>query len=171
VPLFGLAVPFILGARGNVWAYRNGGHHDLQAFLKGQRRWALAVPFVYGGILALCAIGGFTATQALKQSEPFQLARSQVVSDPRVLERFGTPIETGMVGGSFETAGASTGHAAIDFAITGARASGRVYVKAAKELGRWSLQAVQVAVEGQQERLVIVPDGSASGAPAYGVQR
>ena len=41
VPLLGLIMPFVLGARGSGWAWQNGRWDSLEHFKRVQRSWAI----------------------------------------------------------------------------------------------------------------------------------
>lgn|GEM_PF-2304794 len=51
VPIFGqLFIPFVLGAKGNEWAWRNRKWHSVEHFLEVQRKWAK------WGLIVFCVI-------------------------------------------------------------------------------------------------------------------
>lgn len=59
IPIFGLPIPFVLGAKGNVWAWRSRQWRSLQDFKAHQRAWAIAGGSIWGsfiGLLVLAAI-------------------------------------------------------------------------------------------------------------------
>ena len=41
IPFFGLIVPFVLGAKGSAWAWRNGRWDSVEHFKRVQRLWAI----------------------------------------------------------------------------------------------------------------------------------
>jgi hypothetical protein len=41
VPFLGLIMPFVLGAKGNAWAWRNGRWDSIEHFKRVQRSWAI----------------------------------------------------------------------------------------------------------------------------------
>ena len=57
VPILGLAMPFVLGAKGSEWAWKNRKWKDVDAFRRTQRRWAwaglVAAVLVPAGIASL----------------------------------------------------------------------------------------------------------------------
>lgn len=50
VPAVGLAMPFILGAKGSEWAWRNKQWESVELFKRVQRKWSVA------GVLVLVAL-------------------------------------------------------------------------------------------------------------------
>ncbi len=60
VPIFGLIMPFVLGAKGIRWAWRNGRWDSVEHFKRVQRKWAIWGAIVWIGGIALFGgiIGG-----------------------------------------------------------------------------------------------------------------
>ena len=53
IPFFGLPIPFVLGAKGNVWAWRSRQWKSLQDFKAHQRAWAIAGGSIWGSLIGL----------------------------------------------------------------------------------------------------------------------
>src|SRR5579863_6391679 len=51
VPLVGFVMPFVLGAKGSVWAWRNGRWDSVEHFRRVQRLWA-----IWGLVIWIAAI-------------------------------------------------------------------------------------------------------------------
>lgn len=89
IPYLGLPMPFILGAKGNVWAWRSRQWRSLQEFKAHQRAWAKAGAIVYSslfGLFFLLVIFG-----AMVESPPEE---SQPGTSPTVTEESVTPTPT-----------------------------------------------------------------------------
>ena len=147
VPVAGwIGMPFVLGLKGNVWAWRNRRWPDVATFERAQRSWARRALIAWSAaIVSLCLIGWLTA-KLFTSSEAFQLAKTELTSDPQVIERFGAPIELGTPRGSLN-AGPGRGDAQLAFSIQGPKAQGTAYVNAIKDLGRWQLHSVAIELE------------------------
>ncbi|MDP9360005.1 MAG: cytochrome c oxidase assembly factor 1 family protein [Acidobacteriota bacterium] len=120
---------------------------------------APAPPQKSGGCLKALAIGcsviivlGAAAVVALvifvfgviKRSDVYREAYSRAISDPRVVEALGTPIERGwwVLGNvHIDTEG---GTANIDFPISGPKGSARVHAAATRENDNWNYSAIVV---------------------------
>src|ERR1700761_8586687 len=92
IPVVGLVMPFVLGAKGSVWAWRNGQWRSIEHFKRVQRLWA-----IWGAVIWLVAIvlfGGifFGVFYALKSSEAYQLAVSRLESNTGAVAALGAPI-------------------------------------------------------------------------------
>lgn len=155
VPLVNVVMPFVLGARGDAWAWRNGRWDSVAHFRRVQRGWAiwgvivwLAVIGLFGGI-----IGG--VLYGLRHSEAYELAAAQLRASTEVTEALGTPIATGIPTGRISINGAS-GNAALDFSATGPKGSGRVFVEAIKRDGKWSLIRLALKVDGRDDVINLV---------------
>lgn len=144
VPVAGwIGMPFVLGLKGNAWAWRNRRWPDVATFQRTQRSWAWRALIAWtGAVMGACIIGALTVSM-FKSSEAYQLAQTELSSDPQLIERFGTPIELGTPSGSLK-AGTGSGGAQLAFSIHGPKAQGKAYVNAVKDLGRWQLQSVAV---------------------------
>lgn len=56
IPYIGLPIPFILGAKGNVWAWRSRPWRSVQDFQAHQRAWAKGGAIAYGSFTALMVL-------------------------------------------------------------------------------------------------------------------
>src|ERR1700684_1721859 len=55
VPLVGLVMPFVLGAKGSRWAWRNGRWDSPEHFKRVQRKWAMWGAIIWLGSIVLFA--------------------------------------------------------------------------------------------------------------------
>src|ERR1051326_283324 len=99
-------------------------------------------------ILILGAIGvigiGVVVLGALKHTDVYQHARDKAISDPRVVERLGAPVEAGWWGkGNVHTEG-SNGVATITLPISGSHGKATVNADATLENGSWTYQRIVV---------------------------
>jgi hypothetical protein len=157
IPLFGLIMPFVLGARGSRWAWRNGRWDSVDHFKRVQRAWA-----IWGAVIWLGAItmfgGLFGGTfYLLKHSEAYALGAARVEASAEVAALLGPPITTGIPSGSISTDGAS-GHASLSFSATGTKAAGRIFLLAVKKDGIWSLSQLALKVDGNDSLIDLLKD-------------
>ena len=68
VPFVGIVMPFVLGAKGSRWAWRNGRWDNVEHFKRIQRLWAIwGAVIVLGGLLLLGGMaGGFQTFRRLR---------------------------------------------------------------------------------------------------------
>lgn len=138
VPFAGLVMPFVLGAKGSAWAWRNKRWESVDAFRATQRKWArwglvvlvLFVAFFIGIFVAIFA--------SLKSSGAYKITVQALNSDREAVEMLGQPISTGIPGGSIRVTGPD-GEASLSFNAEGPNGEGTVYVTATKSLGQWQI--------------------------------
>jgi len=127
------------------------------------RNWKWAVP---SGCLVLLVLFGLFAGgivylvfKMIKQSDVYEEALHMAVQNERVMESLGTPIEEGLfVSGSINTSG-SSGEAELAIPVAGPYAEGTIYVIAEKRAGRWHYQLLEVEIDGEAERILIIGEG------------
>lgn len=138
IPFFGFIMLFVLGAKGSVWAWRNGRWDSVEHFKRVQRRWAIWGAVVWLGVLVLFggAIGG--VIYGFKHSAAYEMAVAKLQADPVAVNILGSPISTGMPFGGISVNG-SSGKADLSFSATGPKAAGVVFVEAVKKNGAWSI--------------------------------
>ena len=138
VPFVNMVMPFVLGAKGSAWAWRNKRWENVEAFKTTQRKW------VRWGLAAICMFiilfAGlfFAISSAMKGSVAYQMAVSTLNANAEAAQILGQPISTGMPAGSIRVSGPD-GEASLSFSAEGPNGKGTVYVKATKSLGQWKL--------------------------------
>ena len=149
VPFVNVVMWFLLGAKGSVWAWRNGRWDDVAHFKRVQRKWALWGFGIWGaGVLVMFAtIGG--VFYWLSGSDAYKLAVTYVQANDTATEALGKPITAGFPSGSINTSPTS-GTAARTFSVSGPKAAGQVAATAYKDLGGWKLDGVQLRVDGRE---------------------
>lgn len=154
VPLVNIAMPFVLGAKGNEWAWRNRRWDSIEHFQATQRKWAK-----WGLMLVLLAIPGFIAlffgiSHALKSSDAYQGAAARIAADAQVVQLIGTPMTTGLPMGSIQVSGPS-GRAELEFSVSGPISEGTAYVRATRELGEWRFDRIVFQHEPSKTRVEV----------------
>jgi hypothetical protein len=148
IPFFGILImPFVLGAKGSGWAWRNGRWDSVEHFKRVQRLWA-----IWGIVIWIATIGLFGGLiggsfYLLGHSEAYALAVSKLQTSSEAASLLGAPISTGRPFGSISVTPTS-GRAVLSFSATGSKATGRVFLEAIKKDGVWSLRNLGLKVEG-----------------------
>jgi Cytochrome oxidase complex assembly protein 1 len=160
VPIVGVIMIFVLGAKGNRWAWRNGRWDSVAHFKRVQRAWAIAgFAVVFGMVILGGAIfGGVFAL--LKNSEAYQLAVTRLQASPMAANVLGAPISAGTPFGSIKISG-ETGTAELNFSVTGSKAKGTVYVDAVKE-GIWKIRRLTLKVDGSDRVIDLITGANAT---------
>ena len=155
IPIVGLVMLFVLGAKGSRWAWRNGRWDSVEHFKRVQRLWAIWGVIIWFGGIALFGgiIGG--AFYLLRNSEAYQLGVSRLQASPVATNVLGTPISTGFPTGSVSLNGAS-GTAALSFSASGPKASGVVLLEAVKKDGAWVITRLTLKIDGRDSVIDLV---------------
>jgi cytochrome oxidase complex assembly protein 1 len=156
VPFIGLVMPFVLGVKGNAWAWRNKRWDSAVHFKRVQRRWTIAGFIVWlGGIAFLVAV--FTGTFALiNNSEAYKLGVAAVQASPIAASALGTPVTAGGSRHASITVENDNGKASLEFPVSGPKASGTAFVEAVKKSGVWSLTRLYLKLDGSNTEINII---------------
>ena len=160
-PFVGFVMPFVLGAKGSAWAWRNGRWTSVEHFQRVQRTWAIwGIVAMLGslalfGLLILGVVLGVSTL--LNESEPYKLAVVRLQASPQAIERLGAPITAGSAGGSIKTDdGKGDGSANLNFTATGPKGDGKVFAKAVRDADMWRLTGLRLTPAGQEQTLDLV---------------
>ncbi|MGD0562915.1 MAG: cytochrome c oxidase assembly factor Coa1 family protein [Roseiarcus sp.] len=161
VPFFGILImPFVLGAKGSAWAWRNRRWDSVEHFKRVQRLWAIWGVVVWIGAIALffAVFGGIF--YGLGHSEAYRLGVARLQASAEVAQVLGTPIATGMPMGEISLTDDS-GSASLSFSATGPKGSGLVMLQAIRKGGVWSIQRLMLKIDGRDEIIDILNPTSA----------
>lgn len=147
VPGVNLVMPFVLGAKGNAWAWANNEWRDIEHFQRTQRIWARVGVGAFVGIPLFFAVIFAIIMTAFHSSTPFEMTMERLRDHPAVELHLGHPIEA-----SWWTSGDiqlrnSNGWAELSFDISGPRGTASVYIHMIKERGAWRYEVLQVIDE------------------------
>jgi hypothetical protein len=161
VPFFGILImPFVLGAKGSAWAWRNRRWDSVEHFKRVQRLWAIWGAIVWIALIALflAIFGGIF--YGLGHSEAYRLGVARLQASAEVAQVLGTPIATGMPMGEISVTNDS-GAASLSFSATGPKGSGLVMLQAIRKGGVWSIQRLMLKVDGRDDIIDILNPTSA----------
>jgi hypothetical protein len=156
VPLVNLVMWFVLGAKGSAWAWQNRRWNSVEDFRRTQRTWAMwgaIVPVIFvllfGGIF-------WSVMTALKQSDAYRLAVSELQVSQDVTQVLGSPITTGMPMGSIQVTGPD-GKASLSFPAKGPNGKGTVYIEAVESMGQWRVEQAVFEDAATKRRIALKP--------------
>jgi len=151
VPLVNVVMFFVLGAKGNEWAWKNRTWRNVEHFKDTQRKWrnaGLLLFFVGFPLIFLLASNGL-------KGDAYEQSLNSISTNAEVIELIGSPIEPGFfVMGSIETTGAS-GKASLQYSIIGPEGEAEAYILASKKNGEWLLHEV-VVVDEKLDKTILV---------------
>ncbi len=120
-------------------------------------RWKWLVPAGCLGLLIVAVawgviIGGMVLA-GMKTSDVYTDGVAAAVSHPEAIAVLGEPIEPGWwLMGSINVNGPS-GNADIALPVSGPEGSGKLYVIGNKRAGQWTLELLELAIEGRGDRI------------------
>jgi hypothetical protein len=141
VPGVNLVMPFILGAKGNLWAWQKGNWDSEQDFLRTQKIWNRVGVGALFGIPAFFILVFALVFMVMRNSDPYQISFDLVQQNPSVIASIGTPVErTGwMISGTINYEN-DEGYADLDYEVTGPLGSGQVSFMGYLEDSEWIIQ-------------------------------
>ncbi len=156
VPFFGFIMPFVLGAKGNKWAWQKRTWRDVDHFKKTQKTWALCgLAFWLFWLLLIPAIL-FPIFGMMKGNDAYKMSLANARNHPEVQELLGTPIKSGFfVTGNISISGPD-GQASLQYSLTGPLGEAENYVFAYKSMGKWVVQEQVVYIEALDKRIDII---------------
>jgi hypothetical protein len=154
VPCVGFVMPFVLLFKGNEWAWRSKRWDSVEHFKRVQRIWAIVGVAVCAAAIVFAAVIMIVVMTVMKSTDVYQGAFTMAKADKQAIQVLGEPIEDGFfVSGSIDVSDGS-GSAAFSFPVKGPLGSGKVYVKATKDMGKWNFEGVMLEVKSPVERSI-----------------
>ena len=156
VPGVNIVMLFVLGAKGNEWAWANNAWRDVEHFKRSQRLWArvgwgafVGVPLFFGGIFAL-------AMMAFTSSDAYLVTVDHLRDHPKLERRLGLPVEPSgwWTTGNIHITN-DEGWAEMSFDVEGPRGDGTVFVYLDLAGGAWTIRQLNVFTP-DGERIVLV---------------
>ncbi len=162
VPLVNLVMPFVLGAKGSEWAWRNRRWTDVAHFRRVQRNWAIAGAIVVLASIALFVLTFGTFFWFFSHSEAYRTAVAELTANPIAISELGSPIATGFPTGNIRIVN-NTGSAQLSFSASGPKAEGTVSVDETLQGGHWVIRRLQLEIKDR--RIDLVPGRGVNGEP------
>lgn len=159
VPFVNLAIPFVMGAKGNRWAWENRKWQDVAQFKKVQRIWSWVGLGFWVALVAFFAAMFHIAQWGMENSPVYRLSVAQLNQSSAAVSVLGAPVETEAPRGSLED-GPNTGKAVMAYEVRGPKGRGWVFFEGHKEAERWVIDAAQLEMEGSGERIDILASDS-----------
>ncbi len=165
VPIIGWIMPFVLGFKGNAWAWRNKRWESVEHFKRVQKRWAIAGAIVFFGSFALAGVALYSAMSFLTGSDVVSRMIDEAEADPRVEKAIGTPLDPSFWKDGAFSLSDDGGQASLSFNVTGPKGEGVLSSEAVKTDGEWEIVSLTVLVAGSGEQIVIKGDAPPAPLP------
>lgn len=162
VPFVNLVMVFVLGARGNAWAWKNNPWRDVDHFKRVQKAWAIwglvSWIVVIGGTVAFAFMIISTVVTVMKSSEPYRVALEEIRASTEVQAVFGDNVTDGfMPSGSINISG-GTGRADFSFPVSGTKGKGTAVTHWERAGGEWDMRLLVVRPEGGDPIVLVNAD-------------
>ena len=160
VPLVNFVMIFVLGAKGNEWAWRNRTWRDVEHFKSTQKKWRNAGLILIFMVLPIMVI----AVMSMMKGDAYQLSLAAVKSAPEVISLVGGNPEPGyfVLGQiSYSESGAI---ANLNYSIESSKSEAEVYVYGTKLAGQWELKEVLVVGKATGQKVVVLTQSPSSGS-------
>ena len=152
VPVVNLVIIFMLGAKGNEWAWKNGQWDSVEHFKNSQRKWRNASIAFYCIFIPVISISVMSALKG----EAYMQSLVAVKTHHEVMTKVGDDLKPGMfVTGDISYNG-SGGFANLNYSIEGTISSAEVYVYATHLAGVCELKELHVILDDTQERIPVL---------------
>lgn len=162
VPGVNIIMPFVLGAKGNAWAWANNDWQDVEHFKRSQRIWARVGAGVFFGVPLFFALLYALIMMGLNSSDPYRLTVETLRDHPQLERSLGLPVQPS---GWWTTTGNielhnSQGSANLSFDIEGPKGSGAAFAKLRKDEGQgWSIRQLYVFTDNSERIELVVTEG------------
>ncbi len=153
VPVVNVVLLFMLGAKGNEWAWKNRYWRDVDHFKTTQRKWAMA-----GFTVWLMAFGVIMLLLGFLKGKPYELSLAAVRANSEVVTLLGAPLKPGyFVLGEVDIPEAGkSGYAELYYVVKGSKGKGHVSMRAYIKNGRWELFQLMVESDSTGQKIIIL---------------
>ncbi|WP_258098025.1 cytochrome c oxidase assembly factor 1 family protein [Vibrio chagasii] len=129
VPLVNIAMPFILGFKGNEWAWKHNQWSSVEEFKNSQRKWSVAAAIMLACGVTLAFIFSISMNSSFEESGSTKLALSTLESSDKFHASIGTPYDIDLVKGIIRGYEVS-GSADMQYELEGPKGDGLFEFKA-----------------------------------------
>jgi hypothetical protein len=160
LPVANWVMPFVLGAKGSAWAWRNKRWQSVEHFRRVQRRWAIVGLLLIGVWVLL--IASTVALPVLMSRSAMQhplreLAFATIRTSPEAVALLGSPIERADSSRGGASSSGRPGQMEVRFVISGPQGSAVVEARGRETKGGWELERVVVKPSSGGIPLVVLP--------------
>jgi len=155
IPLVNMILPFVLGAKGNEWAWKNRSWRSVEHFQATQRKWRNVSFVIFLVVVPLLFVGIMSMAMSMLKGEAYDLSVREVKSDQYVLQIVGNnPKPSYFVSGQVSSNG-SEGSANLSYSLKGDLGEVDIFVLAHQLNNKWKLDEV-LAIENSTNKEIIV---------------
>jgi hypothetical protein len=160
VPLVNFVMPFVLGAKGSEWAWKNRLWEDEEHFVRVQRNWARAGLAMLVALPLFLALLLYGVSSIITNSHAYELSLDRVKADSRVIEAMGTPIVPGWFTTGQISVEGPDGAANLSIPISGPVCDGDVISRSTKANGEWKIYLLFVKLDCSPSTIVLINENN-----------
>lgn len=164
VPLLNIVMWFVLGAKGNEWAWQHKRWDSVEHFRRVQRAWTKwgVIVTLAGFVIAVLfvAMVFLGVSAVMKSSDPYRTGLDRLHADSAAMAILGEPVSTGFTRGSISVNN-DEGEAKLRIPLQGTSKSGDLYVEGVRSAGEWRYRRIELVV-GSQHKDLDADSGSGS---------
>jgi hypothetical protein len=152
IPIFGFIWMFVLGFKGNEWAYKGGHWHNLAHFKRTQRKWAIAGVISWLSIAGIIYLVFHILIHMFINSAISQQSFTLIQKNAQVQTALGMPITRA---DSVTKGEISTASSHIIYSVTGSKNQGSVRADGIKNNDSWVMTYLAVTPNDGQKIVLI----------------
>ena len=156
VPLVNIAMPFILGFKGNEWAWKHNQWSSVEEFKNSQRKWSVAAAIMLACGVTLAFIFSISMNSSFEESGSTKLALRTLELSDKFHENIGTPYDIDLIQGIIRGYEVS-GSADMQYEIEGPEGEGLFEFKAKLTESTWQLTCLEIKYLPSQELEILTP--------------
>lgn len=153
VPVLNIIMVFVLGAKGNQWAWANRKWESIEHFQKVQKKWTKI------GIVMISVIAGMFiilipfAFISLAESDARTLVNQRINNHSELTKKLGLPLEASWFTAGSIQFGKAGGSASLNFSISGSVAEGEIFANLIESNDVWEITALELWLPNSNERV------------------
>lgn len=152
VPLVNFVMLFVLGAKGNEWAWKNRTWRDVDHFKSTQKKWRNAGLIIFFVLIPFMLI----PIMSMMKGEAYDLSVKALQTDPQVISMVGQNVEPGFLVLGEISYSVSGSNANLNYSIEGTKGTAEVYVYATNIADQWTLQELLVISDETGGKVVVI---------------
>ncbi|MFW0981767.1 cytochrome c oxidase assembly factor 1 family protein, partial [Vibrio parahaemolyticus] len=156
VPFVNIAMLFILGFKGNEWAWKHNQWSSVEEFKNSQRKWSVAAAIMLACGVILAFTFSISMNSSFEESGSTKLALRTLESSDKFQANIGTPYDIDLVQGIIRGYEVS-GSADMQYEIEGPKGDGLFEFKAELSESIWRLTCLEITYLPSQELEILAP--------------
>ncbi|MFM2628236.1 cytochrome c oxidase assembly factor Coa1 family protein [Vibrio chagasii] len=156
VPFVNIVMPFILGFKGNEWAWKHNQWSSVEEFKNSQRKWSVAAAIMLTCGVLFAVIFTISMNSSFEESGSTKLALRTLEGSDKFRTNIGTPYDIDLIQGIIRGYEVS-GSADMQYEIEGPQGEALFEFKAELTESTWQLTCLEIKYLPSQELEILAP--------------